>query len=79
MIDGHSHMLAGLAKGQAGGVEGATPFDLSDLFRVMDDLGVEKLVTFVQETERIYKGWLGSNSNAIDLQTSYPDINRQPG
>lgn len=66
MIDGHSHMLAGLAAGPHG-------LHLPDLFAAMDELGIERLVTFVQETERIYKGWLGSNQNAIDLQTRYPD------
>ena len=67
MIDGHSHMLAGLAG------RDTADFNFGGLFSAMDNLGIEKLVTFVQETERIYKDWLGSNENAVELQTKYPD------
>ena len=55
MIDGHSHMLAGLAKNN----DAAATFSVEELFDEMDSLGIEKLVTFVQETERIYgESWL---------------------
>ncbi len=75
MIDGQSHMLAGMAKDklQEEGVAKTTNLDLTDLFRVMDELGIERLVTFVQEMERIYKRWLGSNDNAIELQSKHPE------
>ena len=55
MIDGHSHMLAGLAiKSPDTGVARENAFSMDELFGVMDNLGIEKLVTFVQETDVVH-------------------------
>ncbi len=75
MIDAHTHMLMGSPKaGQPRlRAEQITEVNLPEFFKRMDALGIEKMVTFVQEMQRVYKSWLGSNELAIDLQKTYPE------
>ena len=75
IIDGHSHMLMGsygpgIQKRKA---EDLKEINLQDLFNKMDETGIEKFVSVVQETMRIWKDWTGTNELIIDLQKKFPD------
>jgi predicted TIM-barrel fold metal-dependent hydrolase len=74
-IDGHSHMYQTYAsadglKQHAGEIEG---FDLDQLLRQLDEIGVERLQTMPQEMTRLRGQWLGSNELSADLQRLAPD------
>jgi predicted TIM-barrel fold metal-dependent hydrolase len=75
MIDAHSHMLM---DGDESGTkrrcaEDLTEIDFPKLFDRMDELGIERTVSVVQETRRIWKKWTGTNDLIVDLQAKYPD------
>ncbi len=75
IFDGHTHMLLdsdekGLKRRSAADLK---EINLPNLFARMDELGIEKMVLVIQETQRIWKEWLGTNEMIIDLQTKYPD------
>ena len=75
IFDAHSHMLMA---GDSMGTERRSVSDLKeisipDLLAKMDELGIERIVSVVQETRRIWKDWTGSNDLIIDLQEKYPD------
>ena len=75
MIDGHSHMLM---DGDKTGtkrqkVEDLKEVDLDELFRKMDEIGLEMIVSLVQETVRIWDSWTGTNKIIVDLQKRFPD------
>lgn len=75
MIDAHSHML--MASDELGTgrrrIEDLTEIDFPKLFDTMDELGIERTVSVVQETRRVWKNWTGTNELAADLQARYPD------
>ena len=75
MIDAHSHMLMdgdefGIKRRRA---ENLTEVDIPKLFDRMDELGIERFVSVVQETRRIWKRWTGTNDLIVDLQEKYRD------
>lgn len=71
IIDGHSHMLMDGAKKRK--VSDLKEIDLSKLFKQMDDYGIEMFVSVVQETQRVWGNWTGTNDLIIDLQKSFPE------
>ncbi len=75
MIDGHSHML--MDRDRTGtkrrSVRDLVEIDFAGLFEQMDTVGLEKIVSIVQETTRVGDEWLGTNELVIDLQNTYPD------
>ena len=74
MVDGHSHMLmSGGRRGEKRKVEDLTEVDLDLLFHGMDELGIECIVSLVQDTTRIWKTWTGTNDIIVDLQDKFPD------
>ena len=75
IIDGHSHMLMGLYESgkQKRRVEDFKEINLQNLFDQMDEMGIEKFVSVVQETMRIWKDWTGNNELIIDIQEKFPD------
>jgi uncharacterized protein len=75
IIDAHSHMLM---DGDAEGKKRRNVSDLSDvnlpgLFKKMDELGIERTVTVVQETRRVWEDWTGTNQITMDLQERFPE------
>lgn len=72
IIDGHSHMLMGGDKRKRK-VSDLKEIDLSKLFNQMDDYGIEMFVSVVQETQRVWGNWTGTNDLIIDLQKSFPE------
>ncbi len=75
IIDAHSHMLMGLYDEgkQKRRVKDFTEFNLQDLFDKMDEMGIEKFVSVVQETQRIWKDWTGNNELIVNLQEKFPE------
>ena len=75
MVDGHSHMLMDSDKDgtRKRKVEDLTEVVIDDLFQRMDDVGIEMFVSLVQETERIWDSWTGTNEIIVDLQNKFPD------
>ncbi|AWT58866.1 MAG: hypothetical protein DF168_00038 [Candidatus Moanabacter tarae] len=75
MIDAHSHMLMdgdnlGIKRRS---VNDLTEIDIPKLFDRMDELGIERFVSVVQETRRIWNKWTGTNELIVDLQEKYPE------
>lgn len=75
MIDAHSHLLQGRHPSDhlPQSLEDLSDVDVPGLLAVLDDLGVEVVVTLAQEMTRIRGEWLGSNPLAADLQRRFPD------
>ena len=73
MIDGHSHLLMSSSEREKRRVADLTEVDLEVLFAGLDRLGIERVVSLVQDTTRIWRGWTGTNDLAIDLQAKFPD------
>lgn len=75
MIEGHSHMLMGTEKRgtRRQKVEDLVEVDLDVLFQKMDEIGLERIVSFVQETMRVWGNWTGTNEMIVDLQEKFPD------
>ena len=73
MIDGHSHLLMSSSGREKRRVSDLTEVDLDVLFAGLDRLGIERVVSLVQDTTRVWGGWTGTNDLAINLQTTFPD------
>jgi len=73
VIDGHSHLLMSGGGREKRGAADLTEVDLDVLFVGLDRLGIERVVSLVQDTTRIWRSWTGTNDLAIDLQVTYPD------
>ena len=63
LIDGHSHMYQSYAASNAlkTGVKDVEGFDINELLRRLDELGISQFQTMPQEMTRIRGQWLGSN------------------
>lgn len=71
IIDGHSHML--MDGGSKRKVSDLTEVDIPKLFKKMDDYGIEMFVSVVQETQRVWGDWTGTNELIVDLQKKFPE------
>jgi predicted TIM-barrel fold metal-dependent hydrolase len=71
VVDGHTHMLMG--RGNKHQVSDLKEIDLSKLFKQMDDYGIEMFISVVQETQRVWGDWTGTNDLIVDLQKSFPE------
>ncbi len=57
MIDGHSHLLMSSSGRKKRAVADLTEVDLGVLFAGLDRLGIERVVSLVQDTTRVWGGW----------------------
>ena len=75
IIDAHSHMLMDVdpAGRVRRSVSDLDDISLPDLFKKMDELGIEKIVTVMQETVRVWGERLGTHEITMDLQEKFPD------
>ena len=75
MIDGHSHMLMDTDRtgSKRRKVQDLKEVNVHELFKKMDEIGLERIVTIVQEMVRIGDSWLGTNDLVVDLQKKFPD------
>ncbi|MFC2098568.1 amidohydrolase family protein [Bacteroidota bacterium] len=76
MIDGHSHMLMGAGNPETNRrkVSELTEVDIPGFVGLLKQNGIEKVMTVVQETMRIWNEWTGNNDLIIDLQKEYPEV-----
>jgi len=76
LIDGHSHMLMGVynPETERKKVSDITEADIPGFVKLLKQNGIEKVITVVQETMRIWKDWTGNNELIVDLQKEYPGL-----
>ena len=76
IIDGHSHLLMGLydPERKRKKVSDITEFDIQEFTKMLKQNGIDKVVSVVQETMRIWKDWTGDNDFVVNLHKEFPDI-----
>ncbi len=69
-IDAHTHMFQSEypSDNLPGNIDQLDEVDLAKFLPELDKIGIKYVITFAQDTTRLWNSWLGSNALAADLQ-----------